>query len=78
MSKRKLFQLNPEYDWSKEAFIEFLNSPEWQASAKKMRREKQAKKNAKIRKKQIKRTKRQTAILTTAVIANKAFKDFMK
>lgn len=78
MSKRKLIRLNPEYDWSKEAFFEAFSSPECTEFARRIQRERQAKRCAKIRKKQVKRKKRQTAILTTAVMANKAFKDFMK
>ena len=78
MSKRKLIKLNPEYDWSKEAFFEALCSPAFTELARKTQRKRQIKRNAKIRKKQVKRKKRQTAVLTTALMANKAVKNLMK
>lgn len=78
MSKRKPIKLNPEYDWSKEAFFEALCSPEFASLAGCVQRKKQAKRNAKIRKKQEKKKKRQTAVLTTALIANRNIKNLMK
>ena len=78
MSKRKPIKLNPEYDWSKEAFFEFLCSPEFTKSVGQAQRKRQAKRSAKIRKKQVKRKKRQTAVLATALMANKAVKNLIK
>ncbi len=78
MFKRKPIKLNPEYDWSRKAFFEALCSPEFARLAGSVQRKQQTKRNAKIRKKQIRKTKRQAAVLTTALMANKAVKNLMK